>query len=556
MTNQYKSTGVSTLLFLLLLLCVACHNYYKVTSARSGTAAETAGSIDTLHNQNRYFILRNGNTAYAMRGYLLSDDKKTLLCDLEQLPLQHQLHLGSGIKGKKQYKRNDIYSLQVLKEVHFYIPYDTAAREGRYSLSLDRVQKIEVIEHDRKRTTNSYVLGALGYTVGAVVLVGIIVAATKSSCPFVSAYDGNEFILQGEVYGGSIYPQLARHDYMPLKMAPMKNGTVQLKISNELQERQFTDIADLLVVTHDKNTRVLVDEQGAFYTVTDPQTPFNAILNNNKDVLRAVTQRGDHELLYMDDSSGDDARNEVTLKFNKVPGSSSGKLILNLKNSYWLDLLYGKLANGFGTYYASYMKEQRTKPAADLLKWTKEQQIPLQIALKTEGEWKDVTSLTTIGPLAAREIVVPVDLSQTNSDLIEIKLSSGFMFWEIDYAAMDFTSNNEFTVQKLSPQKATDEQGKNVLQVLLKEDGLYLEQPEIGNVATIEYKPRLNPSAEKTHSYFLHAKGYYEHIRDFKNQPDLIFLSQFKKPNAFPVYGMKLYQQIKSESLQSLTAKN
>jgi hypothetical protein len=257
-------------------------------------------------------------------------------------------------------------------------------------------------------------------------------------------------------------------------------------------------------------------------------------------------------LLYLDDSSKADARNEIVLKFNKPAAASKGKLLLTLKNSYWLDLLYGEVAKGFGTYYATYMKEQKTKPAAELLKWVKEQQIPLEISLKTKEGWKKITDITTIGPLATREIVVPVELPVSDETITAIKLSSGFMFWEIDYAAMDFTGDNSFAVQKLSPSSATDETDKNVLAKLQNEDGLYLEQPEIGNIATLTYKSKISTDPSKTQTYILHARGYYEHIRDFKNKPDVNFLSQFKQPNAFPVYGMQLYKKVRNESLRSL----
>ena len=112
--------------------------------------------------------------------------------------------------------------------------------------------------------------------------------------------------------------------------------------------------------------------------------------------------------------------------------------------------------------------------------------------------------------------------------------------------------DNSFTLQKLSPVSANDETDKNVLAKLEKEDGVYLEQPEIGNTATLTYKTKKNTDLSKTQTYILHAKGYYEHIRDFKNKPDINFLSQFRQPNAFPVYGMQLYKKVKNESLQSL----
>ena len=61
----------------------------------------------------------------------------------------------------------------------------------------------------------------------------------------------------------------------------------------------------------------------------------------------------------------------VVMKFNKPAGVSKGKLLLTLKNSYWLDLLYGELAKGFGTYYASYMKEQKNQTGCGIIEMGK-----------------------------------------------------------------------------------------------------------------------------------------------------------------------------------------
>jgi hypothetical protein len=129
------------------------------------------------------------------------------------------------------------------------------------------------------------------------------------------------------------------------------------------------------------------------------------------------------------------------------------------------------------------------------------------------------------------------------------------MFWEIDYAGLDFSADNKFSIEKLSPVTATDETGKDVLPSLQKEDGLYLEQPHIGNAATISYKsaPVVDPS--KTQTFILHTKGWYQHIRNFTNGPNVAFLKQFVKPNAFPVYGKELYKQIQRENLRFMAAK-
>lgn len=552
MRSLAKTTGHLFLLFVLLMMSQACHNYYKTLSAKKTTPQETAQSIDSLHNQNRYFILRSGSTSWAVTKMTLSTDQKTISCVLDTISSDHRLHLTLGHKRKMQYKKQVKQDLSVLNEVHLFIPPDNTVQQGSYILSLDKVHKIEVIVHDKKRTTDSYVVGAIGYSLGAAVVVAIIVAATKSSCPFVSAYDGTQFSLQGEIYGGAIYPQLERHDYLPLKMALLRDGTLQLKITNELQERQYTDMAELLVIDHDKTSKILTDEKGDIYTISNQQLPLTASLGNGKNVLSALARPNDNEILYMDDSSRTDAKNEVTLKFSNLRYATHGKLVLTLKNSYFLDLLYGEVAKGFGTYYASYMNKQKTRTANELMKWVREQQIPLEVSIKSTTGWTKITDITTIGPLANREIIVPVKITPSADGIAEIKLSAGFMFWEIDHASIDFSDNSSFAVQKLKPQKATDEKGSDVLATLLNEDGIYLEQPEIGNSVNIVYTPSSSPDPSKTRTYILHAKGYYEHIRNFKNKPDVSFLTGFTKPNALPVFGMQLYKKLQKESLKSM----
>ncbi len=538
----------------LLILVFSCHNYYKAKTTTNAPGTQKAHLIDSMKSENRYFVLRNGTSeAYYMHNLVLSADQKTLECELDTLSPLHKLHLVKGRDGKMKYKKYQLEDKGVLNEIHLYIPAEPEARPGKYLLALDKVQTIEVLEIDRKRTTTSYVLGALGYTVGALTVAGIIIAATKSSCPFVSADDGDRFVLQGEIYGGAIYPQMARDDYMPLRMKPNANGLLQVKISNELQEKQFTDVADLLVITHDQNSRVLADEKGNLYQVSEPQTPLSAVFCNNNDVLESISKAHDNRLLHFDDTLSLNASNYADISFSKPAEASKAKLVLSIKNSYWLDYLYGQVAKGLGTYYSTYTNDQLKKPAADLIKWTKDQKMPLEVLIKTSDGWQKLTDITTIGPVATRDVVVPIDVSNINGTVAEIRLSSGFMFWEIDYVAIDYSTDAPIKVETLSPIKAIDETGKNVLPLLSKSDGTYLEQPVPGNVATIQYKAQ--PIAEgKTHSYIFHTRGYYTHVRDFQNKPDINFLSQFRKPGALANFSLSLYKKFRNTNLESLAA--
>ena len=339
MLQKLKDYHGWVFILVILLVFAGCTRYYKTTT--SNLKVNPQKSLDSLQNQNRYFILRTPSQSWYMRNIVLNEDRKSLTCSLDALSSEHLDHLDNG-KGKMKYT-----SAAVLNEVHMFIANDSVLSKGSYTLPLEQIRKIEVIEKDKKRTTNSYVIGAIGATLGAIALVAVIVALTKSSCPFVSAYTNNQFVLQGEIYGGAIYPQLARDDYMPLRMAPTAENTLQLKISNELQEHQYTDFADLLVVTHPENTKILSDEKGNLYEVADPEPPVAASSNNNENVMAPLLAKDDNALLHFDDTLATDGTNYIITKFNKPAGNRSAKLILALKNSYWIDYLYGEVAKSF-----------------------------------------------------------------------------------------------------------------------------------------------------------------------------------------------------------------
>lgn len=536
----------------LFVMLTGCHNYYKATSTDKNTFVQ---NINTPQYQYRYFILRNGGSAYSMSNLVVSEDRKTIRCYIENLSDGHLLHLVNGRGGNERYKNNAMES-GVLNEVHLYIPADTTVKTGSdYTLLLDKVQKVEVIEKNKGKTTASYVLGGLGIAIGAFAIVAVIAAALKSSCPFVSAYDGTQMQLQGEIYGGAVYPQLCRNDYIGLNMSPTPSGILRLQISNELKENQFTDFAELLVVTHDKNVKVVADEMGNLHSIDNPVLPYSAVANN-KNVLQFI-QMPDDDLTYKfdDTTAAKENNNKLMLSFDKPVNNTNAKLVLRLKNSYWLDMVYGKFLQGFGRQYNNFMQNQRNAPVEKLNNWRKEQQLPLTISVQTNNGWQIQKSLTTFGPLANRETAIPLDISNVKNGKINVQLSSGFMFWEIDYAAIDFSDDASMQVTKLQPQKATDETGRNVLPILSKEDGNFLEQPLPGNAAVIEYAYTPVSDNSKTQTYILHAKGYYEHVRNYTNAPDVSFLKKFKQPGELSTFSMALYKKTVNTDINSLVQK-
>jgi hypothetical protein len=388
------------------------------------------------------------------------------------------------------------------------------------------------------------VLGGVGITLGVAVVAAVIVALTKSSCPFVSVFNGQEYLVQGELFGGAVNRRLERADYLPLD-AGIKNGEIQLRISNELKERQFTDYADLMVIENHHNSKAYIGPDNKIYQVSKPTLPNSAVLNNTKDVLNAIT-KVDGISCNFDDTLNPMAKNEIKLSFMPEGNIKNGKLLLSLKNSYWFDYLYGEFTSHFGSYYNKWQKKQSKRPAEEMIQWTKDQQIPLSVNLISSTGIREIRRLNTIGPLAYRQVMIPIDRPENSKEPFIIILQTGFMFWELDYAAMDFTKDDTYTITTIKPYSALDEKGNDVLSLIINQDGQFLSQPEAGSYVTLKYKYNKLMTADKSYSLILATKGYYEPIRAYSGHPDLAFLKKFKQPGAMADFSLRKYQFIKN----------
>ncbi len=135
-----------------------------------------AATISDLNLKHKYFILHDNSQAFAMNNISVSPDGKTMLCTLESIPAEHQLHLTDGSKSKMTYSNsNDRDESAVLNEVHIYTLTGLNTVAGSYTVGLDKIQKIEVLEKDKEKTKKSKRRGTIT-TVGISVLAAGVIA--------------------------------------------------------------------------------------------------------------------------------------------------------------------------------------------------------------------------------------------------------------------------------------------------------------------------------------------------------------------------------------------
>lgn len=498
-----------------------------------------ANKVPTNELENIHNIGEIHKSFYIHQGYMVYS-----LEDIQIDSVFISGYLASAENYHLKYERSYRYKSfeqDILNEVHIYlIDNSKPITNGTTLIPLLDIETIRIVEKDRGKTAASYTLGTFGVLIGVMAIITIIVALTKSSCPYVYAYDGEAYIFEGETYGGAIASNLQRDDYMPLPSLIPTNKTFRIRISNELKERQYTDLAQLVVVEHKSNQKVLLDKEGNPHFVHNVKKPTEAVSYGGENLLPSLIDK-DKEVFFFNDE--DYSQNGIVMKFTKPKNTEMGKLVLNGKNTLWFDYQFGEFLSLFGDFYDEYMGKQSQKPQAEREQRIIDNDFPLSIYVKKKGAWKLVDYLYTIGPLASRDFVIAIELSEIKGDQVEIKVETGFMFWELDFAGMDFTMDEDVKVDHLKPVKALGTGSEDWTAALSETDHQYMSQEHVGEVTEIVYRA-LKASKNHEQTYFLHTSGYYELIRDFQGLPKLVELNKFKKNGYFSEFSRTKYLKV------------
>ncbi|MEO6229587.1 MAG: hypothetical protein ABJB11_04255 [Ferruginibacter sp.] len=178
--NLLKSTFYIIGIFAIILFS-SCRSYYKIVSVPSTNNVAKAASLDSLKNMGREFIIRNGNSAFYASSLSINSNESSMECVLDKLAAENRLYVSRGINGKKWFTGIKSSDYSVLNEVHLYTEPDNSMSMGNNKIYLDKIQKIEIIEKDKGRTTTSHLLGALAITA---TLLAVIVTLVALSNPF------------------------------------------------------------------------------------------------------------------------------------------------------------------------------------------------------------------------------------------------------------------------------------------------------------------------------------------------------------------------------------
>ncbi len=531
--SKKQSVYISIAFSLAILnLSVSC-SYYTVKNVPI-TKESVSKQIKEFNQSEKYVIVHSDSLLWHLDEMVINEDTQTISGIIKPTTAEHQYKKTRDTKRVHRYSNS---KKDPLNEIHLNLKSSSSFQiYDNIDLPLAQIESISVNDKNTGRAVANVLLS----TVGTLFIALLLYAALKSSCPFVYIKNGKGFDFLGELYPGTITANMQKDDYLPLPNFKPGDDTYILKIANYLKEIQYTDCVQLIMFNHDKNIEVLLDSEGEPQTFKNIISPSHVFLDDGSKNMEPALKKDNNVYAFNTTVKTDNSSRNITFEFDKPNHTEEAKLYLTAKNSVWLDYIFGKFNEQFGIYYNTFQKKQQEVSKDSIKNWYEGQSIPLSVYLKINKDWKLVEKLNTVGPMAMRNLVVPLHLKGINQDKIEIKLETGFMFWEIDYVGVDFTENIDLKPEYVKPSKAVNQLGKDVTDLLSNQDNTYLVQPNIGDEVTVSFSVE-KPNKALSQSVFLKNRGHYNYIRDYKGIPDFEKLKTFRQDNTFTKFSEKAY---------------
>lgn len=537
------------ILLAIAIVAVACNGqYFKATKYYSAQIEEALESIKTPAFYNVFVTLKE-REIFQLDYFFYDREARSVVGVYKEVnPELAERNYGYAPKMNRYTRKKNgsidgpgglVYEIRIqANEVIF--DGGTASEGARVKIPIENIYQLDLLEHKEAVGILYKVLGGVAASFAAV----LTWVACCLSCPFIYIQDGDTERFMGEFFSGAVTENMARHDFLPLPGFEPVDGVYELRIANEMEERQYTDLAVLEAVEHPADMEVLITPEGTPILFAAPLLPAEAVTDQGTNCEVVMAARDGIAYDFTDECAEKENFSSLSLAFDKPAGVDQAHVILHVKNTMWSMMMYESFMSMFGSRYDDYVEHQRDRSAEQKTQWLKDQGQMLEVQLRRAGQWETVHWVNLPGPFSFRSEVVPLDVSNTDEGPVELRLVAGYHFWELDYAAIDYTEQPGMVKTPLALLSAEDELGQDVASHLLEVDGDYLERLFIGADATLKFQALPASEPGNVHSVFMHAYGYYEPIREYAGIPNMTELKKFKEPGHFARFSKEQFNDI------------
>ena len=425
-------------------------------------------------------------------------------------------------------------------------------KAGR-TTSIDRADILYVEVQKRELSTGWTIVAILGGAViGTVLLAAIIIAV--ASCPHVSSFDGQSWVLEAEPNGGAITRTTEYTDFSVLKhLRALPDSVYRLRFQTTQDEIDFTNEVKLLAVDHAPDVEVLPDVRGRLLALSGVRHPRSALTDGGVDLARPLNEG--EELFWDGDPQRkgydkDHPRDEITLTFERPEGCSRGVLVFEGSSTFWSTYVMADFLSKYGRSAAARFKRLESDPNGreKVDRFMEKSGYHMEVLLKSDGEWTRAGYFRTAGTYVSKVQALEIDLPKNASETVELKLRYTPFFWNIRDIGMSFSfSDKNLLVSELAPLEARDLRKGDIRDLLLARDDSYYRS-ERGDCAEMSFAvPRAAKDRERT--LILKSSGYYNFVLE-KDKELPFFAKAWRavKKQGIDGYSLERFQALEKQA--------
>jgi hypothetical protein len=543
--TRMKLKGLVLVLWPFLFL--ACVAYQRQTYDFESGPPEKTLAGDVLAVQTRageYYRFREDRPAKAdptqIVGYAMIP-KEVPLEDVANLA-KNDLGEIVGYTDTKGQRHRTLFGIEKDNVLLAYLP------EGSFhqvSIPYSDIGSV-TLRTQRATAAGTVVLVILG-VVAVVAIIGLAASSgrqqhthpNQESCPFIYSFDSQEYVLDGEPYGGAICPGFKRTEWLALDHLRAVDSRYRLLVTNELQEREHTDELKLVVVDHPKDALVVPDTWGGLHTFSKPQAAVRATDAAGRDVRSFVSAADGYYWLghpeAIDPQKPDSFRDSLTFEFPKPAGAKRVKLLANAWTTHQgsasaqaVLALHGRDLDKFYQGVNSHGPDYGRLTSF----YVNEEMYMLKIWVETPAGWRARGLIYGGGPFVAKEKAYVLDVSDVPEETLRVRLNPPLDFWMLDRLAVDYAPDLDLRAREIAPATAIDQDGRDVRDLLAANDGSCYEMPNSGDRAELTFAAP--PESEGlARTVLLKASGYYDINLEARGEPQTELLNRIYNEPGF-----------------------
>lgn len=335
------------------------------------------------------------------------------------------------------------------------------------------------------------------------------------SCPTVYTGDGEERILEAELFSYSLSKFHQEEDLDRLEKPVDRTGRYEIQVTNEALETHYIDQLTLIAAVHPPGTDVFPTHEGRIISTARRQAPSRAVTRYGEDVLELISHSDARAFRSDSRAVKNTARGRlkdwVDVDVNLPEEVDSLTIVFRLRNTLLSTiLLYDVVLASQGIDALRWAERLNTDVAyaADYHR-IYNAHAGMKIKTKRQGAWLEVAAIPDVGPIAWKHIaaVIPIDESQTGSQTIRLEFFPDNVM--IDYIGVDVsTERDAVRLQEVRPSAVVDHDGRDrsdVIDVVSENDERFLIT-EPGEAYEFQYQAK---AGERPVTPFVKSNGYY-----------------------------------------------